>query len=89
LDWDWGSSNPDRFQFATLCRRTCSPHKVSGGPPGSARYAIGDVKYKILTEDWSRTDLYQSIAFATAFNSPVGCVIGFAETTHELPQEAR
>jgi 5-methylcytosine-specific restriction enzyme subunit McrC len=40
-------------------------------------YAVGDVKYKLSTGDWTRADLYQSIAFAEAFETHRGCVIRF------------
>lgn len=39
--------------------------------------AVGDVKYKVLTSDWNRGDLYQAIAFATAYRSPEALVVGF------------
>ncbi len=39
--------------------------------------AIGDVKYKLSSGDWSRPDLYQTIAFAEAFGATNGVVVRF------------
>jgi 5-methylcytosine-specific restriction enzyme subunit McrC len=39
--------------------------------------AVGDVKYKVLGNDWHRGDLYQAIAFATAYRTRHACLIGF------------
>ena len=47
--------------------------------------AIGDVKYKLFSADWSRSDLYQNVAFATAFRTGRGCVIGFAGREDPIP----
>ena len=42
--------------------------------------AAGDVKYKLSDGTWSRSDLYQAIAFAVAFNTHHAIVIGFSTT---------
>src|SRR4029079_4215071 len=38
---------------------------------------VGDVKYKLLGGEWRRSDLYQVIAFATAYRTRYGCLVGF------------
>lgn len=48
--------------------------------------AIGDVKYKIASADWSRSDLYQNIAFASGFHTRYGCVIGFQLDGRPIPR---
>jgi hypothetical protein len=40
---------------------------------------VGDVKYKVQTADWRRSDLAQSVFFAVAFNSPKSLVIDFED----------
>lgn len=47
--------------------------------------AIADVKYKLAGPYWDRSDLYQSIAFATAFEVQHGAVFNFARSRHRLP----
>jgi len=44
---------------------------------------VGDVKYKIQTADWRRSDLAQSVFFAVAFNSPKSLVIDFENEKSE------
>lgn len=39
---------------------------------------IGDVKYKTAGVEWVRSDLYEVVAFATAYRARRGCVISFA-----------
>jgi hypothetical protein len=39
--------------------------------------AVGDVKYKLMSTDWSRSDLNQIVAFAAAARTNTGIVIGF------------
>ena len=39
--------------------------------------AVGDVKYKALDPEWSRADLYQSVAFAAGYECDCAAVIGF------------
>jgi len=39
--------------------------------------AVGDVKYRLLAADWSRSDLNQVVAFATAFGAPKCGVFAF------------
>lgn len=41
--------------------------------------AVGDVKYKNGGASWSRPDLYQSIAFAEAFESAESAIIDFVD----------
>lgn len=41
--------------------------------------AIGDVKYKFLEEDWQRSDLYQSVAFAVGYECSRAIVVGFKQ----------
>jgi 5-methylcytosine-specific restriction endonuclease McrBC regulatory subunit McrC len=43
--------------------------------------AIGDVKYKLSTQEWPRTDLYQAVAFASAFKANVAVVVCFGATS--------
>lgn len=45
--------------------------------------AVGDVKYKLLSSEWVRADLYQVIAFATAYRCGSAGLFGFR--TRELP----
>jgi hypothetical protein len=45
--------------------------------------AVGDVKYKLLSSGALRSDLYQILAFATAFECKVAAVVGFAHTECE------
>ncbi len=47
--------------------------------------AIGDVKYKLGTGRWLRSDLYEVVAFATAARSARACVVGFRHTTDPHP----
>ena len=42
---------------------------------------IGDVKYRLASKDWQRSDLYQSLAFMAAFGAQRALVIGF-QTVH-------
>lgn len=39
--------------------------------------SVGDVKYKVLSSTWNRGDLYQSLAFATAYRTNSALLIGF------------
>lgn len=41
---------------------------------------VADVKYSLLGSDWSRSHLYQIIAFAKAFGASKGIVLGFTES---------
>jgi 5-methylcytosine-specific restriction endonuclease McrBC regulatory subunit McrC len=50
---------------------------VFSRPGSSTTTAIGDVKYKLATTDWNRADLYQLIAFATAFTAPTAALVTF------------
>ena len=48
--------------------------------------AVGDVKYKILSGEWPRPDLYQLVAFATGFRSSEGILVHFASSDeYQLP----
>lgn len=44
-------------------------------------HAVGDIKYRHFGADWRRSDLYQAVAFATAFRSQHAAVIGFESAT--------
>ena len=49
--------------------------------------AIGDVKYKLSGAAWNRADLYEVVAFATAFRTTEACVVSFADPeATRLPQ---
>lgn len=41
------------------------------------RLAVGDVKYKLWDGSWNRADLYQLVAFATAFDRTEAIHVGF------------
>lgn len=56
---------------------TFNPDLVFSRSGNSTTAAIGDVKYKLATIDWNRADLYQLIAFATAFSAPTAALITF------------
>jgi 5-methylcytosine-specific restriction enzyme subunit McrC len=43
--------------------------------------AIGDVKYKLSTGEWTRPDLYQLVAFATGFRVRHALLVRFREPT--------
>lgn len=47
--------------------------------------AIGDVKYKLATARWLRSDLCEVVAFATAARTARACVVGFRHTTDPHP----
>jgi hypothetical protein len=52
--------------------------------------AIGDVKYRRITQDWSRSDLYQAVAFATGFRSSHAAIFGFSEAaSNPLPRSVK
>ena len=38
---------------------------------------VGDVKYKIQTKDWRRSDLAQSVFFAVAYEAPKSLIVDF------------
>ena len=40
---------------------------------------VGDIKYKTEIVEWSRSDLNQTVAFATAFRASAGVVIAFGD----------
>ena len=44
---------------------------------------VGDVKYKLLSHDWPRSDLYQLVAFATGFRARRGLVVHFSQHKDE------
>jgi len=52
-------------------RLTLNPDLVFGN------VAIGDVKYRLIGGDWNRRDLYQIVAFATAFGVQRAALIAF------------
>jgi len=47
--------------------------------------ATGDVKYKLYKSDWFMSDLYQAVAFATAFRARSACVVGFQTASSARP----
>lgn len=49
--------------------------------------ATGDVKYKWLGREWKRSDLYQAVAFAVAFETDLAALGGFRATP--LPEPRR
>lgn len=48
--------------------------------------AVGDVKYRALTKDWSKPDLNQVITFATGFRAQWAAIIGFSIDSLDLPR---
>jgi 5-methylcytosine-specific restriction enzyme subunit McrC len=42
--------------------------------------AVGDIKYREFSKDWNRSDLYQTVSFATAFRARHGIVVGFSRS---------
>lgn len=59
-----------------------NPDLEIGPPPFT-----GDVKYKYSTSYWNRTDLAQSVFFATAYESPKALVISFTPSSDlKLPK---
>jgi len=53
---------------------TFSPDLVFGAPS-----AVGDVKYKLSPGEWTRSDLYQLVAFATGFRVHHALLVRFRE----------
>jgi 5-methylcytosine-specific restriction enzyme subunit McrC len=51
---------------------TLNPDLVFGPPT-----VVGDIKYKLSSGDWNRSDLYQLVAFATGFRVRRGLLIQF------------
>ncbi len=50
--------------------------------------AIGDVKYRALAKDWSKSDLNQIVTFATGFRTNWAALFGFStEATSILPRK--
>ena len=47
---------------------------------------VGDVKYKILSRDWLRSDLYQLTTFTEGYRSNRGILIGFSESNKKIPE---
>lgn len=47
--------------------------------------AVGDVKYRLTPKDWDRSVLYQTVAFASAYQTQSGVVIGFSNNTVAEP----
>ena len=41
--------------------------------------AVGDVKYKVSSGEWTRSDLYQAIAFAEAFQTKDATIVRFRQ----------
>jgi 5-methylcytosine-specific restriction enzyme subunit McrC len=51
--------------------------------------AVGDVKYKDIDPDWSRSDLYQVIAFAAGFDCDCAMIVGFSDGSTAGPTGIR
>lgn len=51
--------------------------------------SVGDVKYKIFSGTWNRADLYQSIAFATAYRTDSAVLIGFHQRQTPTPNQLK
>ncbi|HEY1129833.1 MAG TPA: hypothetical protein VGF12_10550, partial [Roseateles sp.] len=49
--------------------------------------AVGDVKYKLLSRSWNRADLYQALAFATAYRTRHALTVGFHNLDVPRPSE--
>lgn len=45
----------------------------------------GDVKYRVSDGTWDRGELAQAVFFATAFNSPIGLIVGFRASDVPAP----
>lgn len=41
--------------------------------------AVADIKYKVATNDWQRSDLYQVVTFATGYRASRCAIIGFSD----------
>lgn len=54
-----------------------------------AGLAVGDVKYKVASGEWRRSDLYQGISFAVAAGSSHGCVVDFARAPQVCPPQIK
>jgi 5-methylcytosine-specific restriction endonuclease McrBC regulatory subunit McrC len=62
---------------------TINPDLVFGGG-----LAIGDVKYRFLSNEWRRESLYQVVSFATGFHSRRCAIFGFtSESNQKIPVE--
>ncbi len=51
--------------------------------------AVGDVKYQLTGQGWSRSHIYQGVTFATGFWTPNGLVISFSENESAHLDEVR
>jgi McrBC 5-methylcytosine restriction system component len=60
-------------------RLTLNPDLVFGNS------AVGDVKYKLLSKDWKRSDLYQAVAFATGYRVSHAAIVAFSTAPEETP----
>ena len=47
--------------------------------------AVGDVKYKVYKGEWPRSDLYQTVAFATGFRTQNAVIVSFGSQRDALP----
>lgn len=59
---------------------TLNPDLIFGLP-----HAVGDVKYKLLSKEWNRPDLYQLVAFATGYRLVEAALFGFAPSRASSP----
>jgi McrBC 5-methylcytosine restriction system component len=64
-------------------KHTLNPDLVFG------RDAIGDVKYKLVGQDWKRSDLYQAVAFATGYGVHHAAIVTFTATPDPAPYEVK
>ena len=51
--------------------------------------AVGDVKYKLMSGEWTRSDLNQIVAFAAAARTQTGIVVGFHPSESALASSDR
>jgi 5-methylcytosine-specific restriction endonuclease McrBC regulatory subunit McrC len=51
--------------------------------------AVGDIKYKLQSSSWNRSDLYQALAFATAYRTNSALLVGFHKGSMPLQRELR
>jgi 5-methylcytosine-specific restriction enzyme subunit McrC len=63
---------------------TLNPDLVFGGS-----LAVADVKYKLTSGEWDRSDLYQLVAFATGFRVRHAAVISFRSPRSDQPPVVR
>lgn len=67
-------------------KRVSAQHTLNPDLVFNDGLVVGDVKYKLIGETWSRSDLNQLGTFAAGFRSPKGILIGFGKENHKLPK---